>query len=177
MSRRLFVLVGGWPGSGKSTLARRLAPRLGLPMLSKDDAKEALMDALGEPADVPASRTLGAAAVQVMLRLARDCPGAVVDSTWYPYTVPLVEALPGSIVEVRCVVDLPTARARYASRVRDPRHLDDERSEDELWSEPVAPLGLGPLIEVDTTRPVDIDALARVIATTADGYGPPANPA
>jgi predicted kinase len=43
----LFVLVAGWPGSGKSTLAAALAPELGLPLLAKDEIKEALMDALG----------------------------------------------------------------------------------------------------------------------------------
>jgi adenylate kinase family enzyme len=37
----LFVLVAGWPGSGKSTLAAALASRLGLPLLAKDEIKEA----------------------------------------------------------------------------------------------------------------------------------------
>jgi predicted kinase len=32
------------PGSGKSTLAAALATELGLPFLSKDEIKEALMD-------------------------------------------------------------------------------------------------------------------------------------
>jgi predicted kinase len=39
-----FVLVGGWPGSGKATLARALACDLGVPYLSKDVVKEALMN-------------------------------------------------------------------------------------------------------------------------------------
>jgi adenylate kinase family enzyme len=42
------VLVAGWPGSGKSTLATEL----GLPLLSKDEIKEALMDGLGRPETV-----------------------------------------------------------------------------------------------------------------------------
>src|SRR5262249_62157936 len=52
----LFVLVAGWPGSGKSTLAAALAPELGLPLLAKDEIKEALMDALGAPATVADSQ-------------------------------------------------------------------------------------------------------------------------
>jgi hypothetical protein len=36
-----FVLVAGWPGSGKSTLAAALAAELGLPLLAKDEIKEA----------------------------------------------------------------------------------------------------------------------------------------
>ena len=78
----LFVLVGGFPGSGKSTLARPLAAELGLCLLVKDEIKEALADALGMPADVEESRRLGRA-VLAMLRAARDCHGAVLDSTWF----------------------------------------------------------------------------------------------
>jgi adenylylsulfate kinase-like enzyme len=64
----LFVLVAGWPGSGKSTLAAALAPELGLPLLAKDEIKEALMDALGAPVTVADSQRLGRAAVLAMLR-------------------------------------------------------------------------------------------------------------
>jgi predicted kinase len=42
-----FVLVVGWPASGKSTLAAALAAELDLPLLAKDEVKEALMDGLG----------------------------------------------------------------------------------------------------------------------------------
>ncbi|MEO5851370.1 MAG: AAA family ATPase [Nocardioides sp.] len=159
----VFVLVGGWPGSGKTTLSRSVALALGLACLGKDEAKEALMDALGAPEDLPASRDLGVAAVHAVLRLARSCPGAVVDSTWYPYARPLALALPGACVEVRCVLPRDLARSRYASRARDPRHLDAQRSPHELWAVPVAPLGVGPLVEVDTSGPVDVPTLARSI--------------
>ena len=36
-----FVLVAGWPGPGKSTLAAALAAEPGLPLLAKDEIKEA----------------------------------------------------------------------------------------------------------------------------------------
>ena len=77
----VFLLVGGWPGSGKSTLALALAAELDLPLLAKDEIKEALADGLGPPADVAASQRLGRAAVLAMLRVAARCPGAVPDST------------------------------------------------------------------------------------------------
>jgi predicted kinase len=111
-----FVLVAGWPGSGKSTLAAALAAELGLPVLAKDEIKEALMDGLGRPDTVEASRRLGRAAVLAMLRVARRCPGAVLDSTWFGYALRPARALPGRLVEVHCTVPLELARARYRAR-------------------------------------------------------------
>jgi predicted kinase len=162
LSPHLFVLVGGWPGSGKSTLAAALAAELRLPLLAKDEIKESLADALGRPADVAASQDLGRAAVLVMLRVAGRCPGAVLDSTWFDYTRPGVAALPGRVVEIRTVLPRSVARERYYARAarRHPGHLDRERTEDELWGRPVLPLGVGPLVEVDTSGPVDVPALA-----------------
>jgi predicted kinase len=158
----LFVLVGGWPGSGKSTLALALAAELDLPLLVKDEIKEALADGLGAPADVAASQRLGRTAVLVMLRVATRCPGAVLDSTWFDYARPLLAGLPGRLVELRTVLSREEARSRYYARAgsRHPGHLDRERTEDELWGRPVTPLGVGPLVEVDTSRPVDVPALA-----------------
>lgn len=121
------------------------------------------MDAVGPPGDVAASRELGRAAVFATLGAARGCAGAVIDSTWYPYAEPLVRALPGPLVEVRCRVPLDVARHRYAGRVRDPRHLDLARTESELWGEEVPPLGLGPLLEVDTSGPIDMVEMAASI--------------
>jgi predicted kinase len=159
----VFVLVGGWPASGKTTLARALAGELGLAFLSKDEVKEALMDALGAPADLEESRRLGRAAVHVVLRVARGCDGAVIDSTWFDYTQPLVADLDGPVVEVRCRAARDVVRERYRARRRDERHLDERRSEDELWGSEVPPLGAGPLVDVDTSGPVDVPALAERI--------------
>jgi predicted kinase len=161
----MHVLVGGWPGAGKSTLARALAAELAVPLLAKDEIKEAFAEVLGQPADVEASRRLGRAAVRVMLAAARRCPHAVLDSTWFEDARPFVEALPGPLVEVRCLVDRRLARSRYLARAagRHPGHLDRERTEDELWGRPVLPLGVGPLIEVDTSGQVDVASLARRI--------------
>ena len=173
----MFVLVGGWPGSGKSTLATALAQELGLPLCAKDTVKVSLMDALGSPGDVAESRALGRAAVVALLATARELPGAVLDSTWYDYTHPLVDRLPGPKVEVRCRVPPSVARARYQQRVRDPRHRDDQRSVGELWGRPATPLGVGPLVEVDTSGRVDVPAIAAAIRAAAGEDGAMADPA
>jgi predicted kinase len=169
----LFVLVGGWPGSGKSTLARALAAELSLPLLAKDEVKEALVDALGRPATVEESRRLGRAAVQVLLRVARCCPAAVLDSTWFEESRSGVEALPGRLVEVRCAVPRELARSRYAARAatRHAGHLDAQRTEDELWGEPSRPLGVGPAVVVDTSGPVDVARVVTEVLRVAASVG------
>ena len=162
----MFVAVAGPPGSGKTTVAGPLARELGLSLLAKDAIKEALMDALGRPTTVEDSRRLGRAAVLAMLTAAATSTGAVLDSTFYPYAVPALRALPGPLVEVRCVLPRELAEARYRARssTRHAGHLDAARPADELWNEHhLVPLGLGPVIEVDTSRAVDVPALAARI--------------
>jgi predicted kinase len=161
-----YVLVGGWPASGKTTLARALASELDVAYLSKDGVKEALMDALGAPTSVQESRRLGRAAVIAVLTVARGCPAAVIDSTWFPYVAPMVDDLGGPFVEIRCEVGLDVARERFRSRRRDLRHLDEQRTENELWGDPVHPLGVGALVRVDTNRAVDVSALAARVRET-----------
>ena len=167
--KSLFVLVGGWPGSGKTTVAGALAGEMKLPLLAKDMIKEALADALGRPADVAESQRLGRAAVRVMLRVAQSCPGAIMDSTWFPEVRPLVMSLPGQVVEVRCIVPKGVARARYYRRAaaRHEGHLDLLRTEEELWGSPSLPLGVGPVVQVDTTGAVDMGQLVAEVLCLA----------
>ena len=156
MTLRLFVAVVGMPASGKSTIAHQLAPALGLPLLAKDTNKHGLMDALGDPAEVEASRDLGRAAVHALLALAADNTGAVLDSTWHPYTAPLLGALPAPVVEVRCHVPVAVARQRYLARMLTCRtgDLQAQRPDSELWAAVHRePLGVGPSSESTPTGP------------------------
>lgn len=162
----VFVLVAGPPGSGKTSLAVPLADKLGLPLIAKDVIKETLMERLGLPATVEESRILGRAAVEVMLTVAQTSQGAVLDSTFYSYTVPSLQTLPGPIIEIRCRCPRALALSRYRARStgRHRGHLDAERTDDELWNEHLLrPLGLGPVIEIDTAAEVDIDFLQHQV--------------
>ena len=70
-----LLLIAGLPASGKSTVARRLADAFGMPVLEKDDLKEALFDTVGFR-NYPEKRQLDVAANAVLLRAA----GAVLDA-------------------------------------------------------------------------------------------------
>lgn len=172
--RDVVVLVSGPPASGKTTLARELAPSLGLPLLAKDTVKEALFAELPAP-DVGVSRQLGSAAVSVVLALAAESGGAVLEGPWRRSRAADLAALPGRLVEVFCRVDRDTAEQRYAGRpARHPGHHDGSRAPDERWdtdlTEPVGgrpdgglPIGRWPVLEVDTARPVDVGLVARQV--------------
>jgi predicted kinase len=161
-----FVVVSGPPGSGKSTIAPSLARHLGLPLFAKDTIKEALMDALGVH-DPEESRRLGAASIALLLALARENGSGVLESNWKAsVSVDELRGLPGRVVEVFCACTTELSRARHAGRRRHAGHFDAERAaDDELWlGEASRPLGGGwPVIEIDTSCPVDVDELAARI--------------
>ncbi len=81
-----------------------------------------------------------------MLRAARTCPGAVLDSTWFDYALPLARALPGRLIEVHCTVPLELAMARYRARAghRHAGHLDDARGERRAVGRAIPPYGTRP---------------------------------
>jgi predicted kinase len=172
-SRKLFVVVSGPPASGKSTLAPALAAELDLPLVAKDTIKNALMSVLPVP-DVDASRQLGRAAVAAMFAVAAQCPGgAAIESTFHrSAAVADLRRLPGPVVEVFCRVDRDVARKRYRTRAdsRHAGHFDSVRAAGELWNDEVAePVAGGwPLLEVDTTEPVDVVKLARSVRGSSD---------
>ena len=71
----LLVIVTGPAASGKTTLARSIAHELRLPLLAKDDVKEALFDTLGT-GDRDWSRRLGGASFELLYLLAERLLGA-----------------------------------------------------------------------------------------------------
>jgi predicted kinase len=166
-----YVVVSGPPGSGKTTLATALAPALGLPLIAKDTIKEALMTVLPVP-DVAASQTIGRASVATLLAVAAQAPGAVLESVWHRSRSQAdLGGLPGNVVEVFCRCDRAAAAQRYARRAgtRASGHLDAGRTAVELWNDEVArPVAGGwPVIEVDTTTPVELGPLIGAIRAAA----------
>jgi thymidylate kinase len=169
-----FVLVSGLAASGKSSVARPLAEELRVPLVSKDAIKEALYDVVGY-GSWTWSKTLSRAADAALVRIAQDLEAAVLDNYWHADTVDeLLSPLPRPLVEVFCRCDPEVAFARFTVRRRHPGHADDEIAPTVTrdWMHKAAatfPLGtLGPVVEVDAERPVDVGSVAaRVRAAGA----------
>jgi predicted kinase len=159
----VLVLVTGPPASGKTTLARPLAAALGLPLIGKDLIKEALFDALGT-GDRAWSRRLGVASYEVLYAVAGALPAAVLDANLAPEAAPHLHALDAALIEVFCRCPAEEIERRFTARApaRHPGHVDHVLGPEinEALARGVDPLRLGgPVLEVDTSRPVDMAKL------------------
>ncbi|GAA0429021.1 hypothetical protein Aca07nite_37250 [Actinoplanes capillaceus] len=173
MAHRL-ILINGLPGSGKSTLAGRLAPALRVPLIGKDLVKEALA---GAAPGVP-PKAVGWVAAQVMWELAAVTPGVVILESWWfrPRDLGFVtEGIARSgaraTVEVWCDVPAEVALERYRDRRRDALYEDDERLRDDWprWAVEASPLAVGPVVTVETDRPVIATRLIQAISEAIGG--------
>jgi predicted kinase len=177
MIERRIVVVSGAPGAGKTTLAAPLATLLGLPLIAKDDVKEVLVDALGDQdGDLIWSRNLGGAAWEVLWKLAERAPAVVLEGNFGRRRALERERLlklDARIVEVycRCPVDVLVRRFHERQKSAHPAHpLRD--LDPAVAAEYDAPIGAGAVIEVDTSKPVDVaaiaDQVARLLEQTSD---------
>lgn len=165
-----IVLVSGAPGVGKTTLAVPLAQALNFTLIAKDDIKETLYEALdGRPNDREFSKKVGAASWEILWKLASRSPEVILESNFRPKNqieVEQLSAFKAQIVEVHCYCAPEEIIRRYGQRsaVGERHHA---HALDEITAEQVAEfdgwMGFGMLIEVDTSGPVDIAALAQQI--------------
>jgi predicted kinase len=170
-TQRSILLVSGAPASGKSTLARALARIFGYPLISKDTIKESLFDSLGthlnRSLDAPElSRLLSRAAMEMLWSLAPGCPEVILEANFRPrsdYERERISALQGRKLEVYCHCTLQEASRRFRERAtradHHPAHNMKAMSV-ELLEEYDRPIGLCPVIDVDTECPVDALAVA-----------------
>lgn len=162
----VIVLVNGLPGAGKTTLARRLAETSSWPRLSKDDVKQSLARLTG---DALSSRALGAVSMETVWAVAAAMSGVVLAESWWfrPRDLEFVRAgvRDARVVEVWCDVDPALARERFAARHRPALYEDARRlAEDwDRWAAQAEPLGLGPVVRVDTSTAVDVTAVLAEI--------------
>lgn len=170
------VLVNGVPASGKSTVARGIADRFRAPLMALDTVKDPLFAEFGI-GDRDHNRRLGRASYAIMFAAIGDWPEGslgVVDA-WFGFQP--VEVLERHLAaagvtrtaEVWCHAPGDVLANRYAARLgsRSAGHPGAEYIPELVaLNERAGPLGRGPCVPVDTTAPVDFDALvAWLIAT------------
>jgi predicted kinase len=173
---REIVLVSGAPGSGKTTLAGQLAETLQMNLIGKDLIKEVLWDVFDPPAgDLEWSRRLGASAMEVIWALAAQSRRAVLEANFRPhsdYEKAKLSGLSAKMVEVYCSCSPEVARERYERRAAQetyhPAHVTPTL-DPTLLAEFDQPVGLGRVINVDTTVNVNIEELTKTILTELAG--------
>ena len=169
---RRIILISGAPGVGKSTIATPLANAFSFALLSKDLIKETLYDALDTPDNGLAySRKIGSVAMELLWALTAQCPQVVIEANFRPhseYECSKVAQLEGQLVEVHCHCSPKEARRRFAERAKTsshhPAHVLSSLPTD-LQAEYDRPIGLCPVVSVDTSNPVDIGWLVNEIET------------
>jgi glucokinase len=167
--RKAFVVVSGLPGSGKTTLARGLAPVLNLPLIDKDDILDRLFESKGI-GNAAWRRALSRESDVILQHEATRSAGAILASFWRLPGMPLDSGTPTDWlhapshqrVNIHCVCELEVAATRFLRRQRHPGHLDRDSSSAEIVESlrsltHLAPLDIGPRIDVDTSHDVSLD--------------------
>jgi predicted kinase len=164
------------PAAGKTALARALAETLRLPLVTKDDIKERLYETLGAE-DVEWSRRLGSAAYSLIFAFASELlvvgQPVIVEGNFFAgqHEAYFLRLPPHRLVQVHCHAPLELLTERFAARTdRHAGHLDRERVgelPERLASGVHSPLVLdGEVIELDTSKPVDVEGVADRLAAT-----------
>jgi len=187
VSKPLVVIISGHPCTGKTTLGRKLARDLPLPLIAKDDIKEALFDTLGV-GDRAWSQKLGRATytllyLQLLTQL-RASRSAIVESNFSPAMAgaelrALAARHPFEPFQIICRTEREVLFERYRRRSlsgeRHPGHLDQllygelvERYAEEEYG----PLTLGGAVaRVDTTEWTRVDYGALLLEIRAKLHG------
>jgi predicted kinase len=164
-----IAYVSGRLGAGKSSLAAPLAAELGYSLVTKDLIKETLHDALYMPDDGEIgeawSLRLGAASFELLWALAARAGDMVIEANFHPHNEVELDKLRGlgdRVVEVYCACPAEVAVARYNARPRHEVHWLKTATLTAMGKYD-RPVGIGSLITVDTTGPVDVAAVAAEI--------------
>lgn len=192
-----LVMVNGVPASGKSHVAAAVSRETGWPVLALDTIKNPFLAEIGA-VDRPFNRLLGRAtyaAIWDTIAAAPEGSAFIVDA-WFGFqpidvlTDGITRAGITSVVEVWCTAPPEIIGERYRARVgtRPKGHPGEEYVPELIaLAARARPFTIGPVIDVDTTRPVAVEPLARDIVTyldrnptpfmTRDEGGPPPAPA
>lgn len=173
---RRLVMVNGVPASGKSGVAARLSEATGWPVLALDTVKEPFLSEIAAtlgPIERPFNRVLGRASYRAIFALLAAAPQgstAIVDA-WFGFQPrELLEDLLAAagideVLEFWCTAPPGVVADRYRSRARAPGHPGPEYAKElEALASRAEPMRLGPVFEIDTTRPFDPATAAAFVA-------------
>ena len=173
---RRAVLVNGIPASGKSTVSRGIAERLGWPLLALDTIKNPFLEVLGG-GDREFNRTLGRASYQAIWSVvgeARVGTIFVVDA-WFGFQPRQVledhlqRAGIEQTAEIWCHAPGEVLAERYRARLdQRPAGHPGAAYLPELieLAKRAEPLRRGPVLDVDTTKPIAFDAITQWLLAT-----------
>lgn len=170
----LLLVVSGLPAAGKTTLASGLAQEFRLPLVTKDDYKQILIDHTPDEYRVSQNRRIGQASFGVMFHVAgvilRSGTSCIVETHFHrglsdPKLLALAEQHTARLGQIFCTAELSELGRRHAARVASGARpfIDFPFQHTELsahagW-EPLD-LGAAPLLRVDTAQP-ELQAQAR----------------
>lgn len=176
---RRAVLVNGIPASGKSTVSRGIADRMGWPLLALDTIKDPFLEVLGG-GDRLFNRTLGRASYQAIWSVVGEAPAGttfIVDA-WFGFQPREVledhlrKAGVEQTFEIWCHAPGDVLAERYGARLdQRPAGHPGAAYIPELieLAKRAEPLRRGPLFDVDTTKPIDFDAITAWLRATMAG--------
>jgi hypothetical protein len=80
------------------------------------------------------------------------------------------------VVEVHCACDPELAASRFVHRIRHPGHLDSAKRYEEVLSSlrtlALGPLGIGEVLEIDTSNEVDLVTVLGEVKALLGRHGP-----
>lgn len=178
-SGKRVLLVNGIPASGKSRLSHMISQRTGWPVLALDTIKNPFLEHI-DGVDRLLNRTLGKASYQAIFSIIGDAPRGstfIVDA-WFGFQpLSLLEAHIASagvagVAEIWCHAPGEVLAERYAARLKDrlPGHPGaDYIPELVELAKRAAPTKLGPVLDIDTSRPIADDAVMTWVIGTLSG--------